>query len=192
MLGRRLLTVVFLIAVVLAVFVVTAKRTAPNGERGGEETSMATLSTLTLSSPAFSEGDLIPSRYTCDGEDLMPPIEVRGIPQNTQTLAIIMDDPDAPSGTWDHLVVFNIPVTGDSFSIKEGAVPRGTDGKNSWGKTGYGGPCPPSGTHRYIFRVYALGTKLAIPSGSTKEVVEKAMEDHVLAEGKLAGQYRRE
>jgi Raf kinase inhibitor-like YbhB/YbcL family protein len=142
---------------------------------------------LSITSPAFENNGFIPMRYTCDGEDVNPPLKISGIPGGTQSLVLIVDDPDAPMGTWDHWVVWNIK---PSEKIEENSVP-GTEGLNSFNKHSYGGPCPPSGMHRYYFKVYALDTKLNLNPNSRKKDVEKAMEGHVLAKGEIIGRYRR-
>lgn len=144
---------------------------------------------MELSSPAFAHHQTIPVRYTCQGEDINPPLQISGIPKGTKTLVLIMDDPDAPVGTWDHWVVWNISPTGE---IKENSVPAGAvQGKNSWGKNSYGGPCPPSGTHRYFFKLYALDTDLNLPPKATKADVEKAIQNHILAQSELMGTYKK-
>ena len=145
------------------------------------------MKTLSVSSSAFENNKLIPAKYTCDGDDVNPPLTIEGTPAETKSLVLIVDDPDAPSGTWDHWVVWNIPPTN---RIEENAVP-GTEGLNTYRKHSYGGPCPPWGTHRYFFKVYALDTKLTLNPNSRKKDVEKAMKDHVLAKGELVGLYRR-
>ncbi|MEM4254360.1 MAG: YbhB/YbcL family Raf kinase inhibitor-like protein [Candidatus Woesearchaeota archaeon] len=144
-------------------------------------------SVMKLSSPAFADKQGIPSDYTCDGADKIPPLEISDVPANTKSLALVMDDPDAPMGTWDHWVVWNIPPTTKRID----AEPEGVSGKNSWGKTGYGGPCPPSGTHRYFFKIYALDTMLDLPAGSNKAALLSAMKGHVIAEASLMGTYQR-
>ena len=150
---------------------------------------------IELTSTAFSEGEMIPSRYTCDGEDTSPPLAWSGVPEAAQSLALICDDPDAPVGTWVHWVLFNIPP--DAVGLPE-AVATGTthesgavSGKNSWGRLGYGGPCPPGGTHRYFFYLYALDMQLALASGATSSQLRQSMEGHILAEGQLMGRYQR-
>ena len=142
---------------------------------------------LSVTSPAFENNKIIPAKYTCDGDDVNPPLIIKGIPEKAKTLALIVDDPDAPMGTWDHWIVWNIPPTG---KIEENTVP-GTEGMNNARKHSYGGPCPPYGTHRYFFKVYALDTKLTLNPDSKKKDVEKAMESHILAKGELVGLYRR-
>lgn len=142
---------------------------------------------LNISSPAFSDGGMIPSRYTCDGENSSPPLEIAGIPEETKCLAIIVDDPDAPSGDWVHWLVWNIPVT---HHIKEDHV-SGTVGLNDFKKNRYGGPCPPSGTHRYYFKFYALDTLLDLPPTTRKHQLEKAMSEHIIGFGEITGLYAR-
>jgi Raf kinase inhibitor-like YbhB/YbcL family protein len=142
---------------------------------------------LTITSSVFKNKGVIPAKYTCDGEDVNPPLSVEGVPEETESLILIVDDPDAPMGTWDHWVVWDIP---PNKKIEENSVP-GTEGLNDFGKHSYGGPCPPSGTHRYFFKVYALDTKLDLSSNSRKRNVEKAMEGHILAKGEIIGLYSR-
>ena len=142
---------------------------------------------MELTSAAFGPNETIPSQYTCDGADLSPPLTLSGIPADAVSLALIMDDPDAPGGTWVHWVEFNIaPRT----QIPTGAGVLGTQGRNSFGTTGYGGPCPPSGTHRYFFTVYALSAELELAGGATKAQVLAAMEGLVLAQAELIGLFR--
>jgi Raf kinase inhibitor-like YbhB/YbcL family protein len=143
---------------------------------------------MKLSSPAFADGEAIPSRFTCDGHDASPALAIEGLPEGTACLALIMDDPDAPVGTWDHWVAYDIPVTA---AIPEGVKALGTAGCNSWRKTGYGGPCPPFGEHRYFFRVYALSAPLGLAPGASKKQVLEAMRGRVLAEAALMGRYTR-
>jgi len=144
---------------------------------------------MKITSSAFAEGQSIPSKYTCDGSDTIPPLEFAGVPGNAKSLALIVDDPDAPGGTFDHWVVWNIPP--DTKGVTEGQPPKGVAGRNSWKKNAYGGPCPPDREHRYFFKLYALDTTLDLPMSSNKGDVEKAMQGHVLAESKLMGRYDR-
>ena len=144
---------------------------------------------MKLTSSAFQHNAQIPSEFTCDGSDLSPPLSISDVPANAKSLVLICDDPDAPVGTWDHWVVFNIPPS--TKEISKGTWPQGTPGKNSWGRTGYGGPCPPSGTHRYFFKLYALNTMLNLPHGSAKKQIEAAMQNHILAKAELIGLYKR-
>ena len=151
--------------------------------------------TLEITSSVFSEGEMIPTRYTCDGPDVSPDLAWSGIPETAQSLALICDDPDAPMGTWVHWVLFNIPVGANGLpaqispdaTLEDGAQ----HGTNDFGRLGYGGPCPPGGTHRYFFKLYALDTRLDLASGITKAQLVDAMEGHVLAEAQLMGKYSR-
>ena len=142
---------------------------------------------LSVSSPVFKNNELIPVKYTCDGEDVNPPLVIQGLPKETGSLVLIVDDPDAPMGTWDHWIVFNIRPTN---RIEENTIP-GIEGVNTWERHSYGGPCPPSGTHRYFFKVYALDSLLTLNSSVNKKDVEKAMQGHLLAKGELVGLYSR-
>lgn len=143
---------------------------------------------LAVTSGAFAHEAPIPALYTCDGEDLSPPLDIEGIPEDAVSLAIVMDDPDAPGGTWDHWVVYDIDITD---SIPQGVSGLGTDGFNSWQRAGYGGPCPPSGIHRYFTTIYALDTRLGLAPGATSDELRAAMDGHILATGELMGTYGR-
>jgi len=146
--------------------------------------------TLSISSPAFENGRPIPPRFTADGIDVSPELRIDGLPEGTASLALIMDDPDAPMGTWVHWVVWNIPA--GVAVIEEGSEPVGSvGGRNSWGRTGYGGPAPPSGTHRYFFKLYALDTTLELSPTADKATLEQAMEGHIGATAELMGTYTR-
>jgi len=153
------------------------------------------LMELKLTSTAFAEGDMIPRQYTCDGKDVSPPLAWSGVPAAAKTLALISDDPDAPVGTWVHWVLFDVRASVQGLPEHvptEKTLPNGAkQGKNDFGRIGYGGPCPPGGTHRYYFKVYALDTELKLDAGVTKAQLLKAMEGHVLAEGQLMGRYKR-
>ena len=142
---------------------------------------------MKLTSPEFSPNSAIPQTFTCQGKDINPSLKIEEMPAETVSLVLIMDDPDAPGGTWDHWIVFNIDPAAE---IEEDSVP-GTQGKNSWGRNDYGGPCPPSGTHRYFFKLYALDTRLDVPEGARKSAVEKAMQGHILAQTEIIGLYRK-
>lgn len=144
---------------------------------------------LTLSSPAFVNGGALSARFSCDGIGFSPALSISGVSEKAQSLVLLVEDPDAPKGLWVHWLVFNIPPT--TREIQEGREPPGRAGENSWGKTGYGGPCPPSGTHRYFFRLYALSKALALPQGSTKTEVFTAMKEFILAETELMSRYER-
>jgi Raf kinase inhibitor-like YbhB/YbcL family protein len=145
------------------------------------------MNELTVKSSAFENNRLIPSKYTCDGENINPPLAIEGIPEKAKSLALIMEDPDAPAGLFIHWVAWNISTMG---IVKEHAS-LGAEGLNSAKKRGYYGPCPPSGTHRYFFKLSALDTTLNLGSLAEKEDLEKAMQGHVLAQGELMGLYRR-
>jgi Raf kinase inhibitor-like YbhB/YbcL family protein len=142
---------------------------------------------LRVRSVAFSHGGQIPPKYTCEGENVNPPLEISDLPENTRSLALIVEDPDAPRGVYDHWIAWNIP---PNEAIAENSR-HGISGKNSFGNTGYGGPCPPSGSHRYFFKVYALDSELNIQAGSDKKTLEDAMKDHVLASGELMAHYQK-
>ena len=149
-----------------------------------------------LTSSAFGPGEPIPRTYTCDGDDISPPLEWGDPPAGTQSFALISDDPDAPVGIWVHWVLYNLPA--ETRSLPE-AVPAdaelpggGLHGKSSWRRLGYGGPCPPSGTHRYFFMLYALDTVLDLKAGASKKQVLEAMAGHILAETELMGVYSRQ
>ncbi len=155
-------------------------------QNGGEVVDVGVE--LRVTSPAFEHNSTIPVKYTCDGEDINPPLHIEGIPENARSLVLVVDDPDAPMGVWDHWIVWNIPPT---EGIEEDNVP-GMEGLNDFQGHSYGGPCPPSGTHRYSFRVYALDTELDLDLSSEKSDVFKAMQDHILAYGELIGLYGRD
>ncbi len=145
---------------------------------------------MKISSPAFSDKDRIPKKYTCDDVNVNPPLDIEGVPEGAESLALIMDDPDAPVGTWVHWTLWNIPP--DTYEIKENSVPEGAnEGNTSFGHPGYGGPCPPFGTHRYFFKLYALDTKLDLSSSADKDKLERAMTGHILAEARFYGVYSR-
>jgi Raf kinase inhibitor-like YbhB/YbcL family protein len=165
---------------------------------GAAPTAAPVVEGFTLSSPAFTPGAAIPAKYTCQGEDLSPQLVWGGVPQGTASLALIVDDPDAPVGTWVHWVVYNLPA--DSTGLAEGAsqanassfnLPAGSvQGKTSFGRADYGGPCPPSGLHHYSFRLYALDGTLA-DAGLDKAALLKAIEGRVLAQVELIGTYQK-
>lgn len=147
---------------------------------------------LTLTSTAFKHNEMIPKEYTCDGQGKSPALSWTQIPDGTQSFVIICDDPDAPNGTWDHWVLFNIPATITSLEENIKLYPvEFKQGVNSWGKLGYGAPCPPSGTHRYYFKLYALDTKLNLSEGITSQKLKEHMKGHVLSETALMGRYQR-
>jgi len=148
-----------------------------------------------LTSTAFVEGEPIPSKYTCDGEDISPPLQWRDPPEGTRSFALIVDDPDAPIGTWVHWVLYNLPA--GTRNLAE-AIPPDAElsdgsrhGNSSWRRLGYGGPCPPRGTHRYFFKLYALDTVLDLKAGANKKKLLRAMEGHILSQTELMGVYSR-
>lgn len=145
---------------------------------------------LKISSPAFENNKSIPPKYTCDGANVNPPLKIRGIPPGAESLALVMDDKDAPRGTYVHWILWEIDP--GSQEIGENSVPQGAvQGMNDFKKTNYGGPCPPSRRHRYVFKVYALDVRLNLDPKSTKADLEKAMEEHVIGRGELMGVYKR-
>lgn len=143
--------------------------------------------TLQLKSPVFTDNGLIPSQYTCDGENVNPELHISGIPDGTQSLALIVEDPDAPGGTYDHWVMWNIP---PRDRIEENSSP-GAQGRNSRNENKYYGPCPPHGAHHYHFKIYALDTRLDLPITTDKAALLKALHGHILAGGELVGVYKR-
>jgi len=159
-----------------------------------EEVELNTLTpgNMEITTPAFEHNGEIPSKYTCDAEDLNPELQISGVPESTDSLVLIVDDPDAPAKTWVHWVVFNIDPSTET--IKENSAPSGAvEGTTDFGRTGWGGPCPPppTGEHRYFFKLYALDTTLDLDSSATKTDVEQAMADHVLDSASLIGLYSR-
>jgi Raf kinase inhibitor-like YbhB/YbcL family protein len=145
---------------------------------------------ITVTSPAFSAGGKIPDRFTCKGANENPMLQFRGIPASAKSLVVIVDDPDAPSGLFTHWLVWNIDPT--ATQITEKSVPAGAvQGTNDFGKIGYGGPCPPSGMHRYFFRVSALDQKVNLKGGAKRSELDKAMQGHIVARGELMGRYSR-
>lgn len=155
-----------------------------------EEVEHEMDSELAISSPAFADGTPIPPKFTADGANLSPALVIANPPPGAACYALIVDDPDAPMGTWVHWVAWNIPAA--TTTIPEGKIPAGSvEGRNSWGRTGYGGPSPPSGTHHYHFKLYALDRTLELPRTTDKAALIDAMEGRVLARAQLIGTYRR-
>ncbi len=150
---------------------------------------------IKVSSSAFEPNGVIPAKYTCDGAGISPPLQWEGVPEETESIALICDDPDAPMGTFVHWVLYDMPA--DTKKLDEN-VPadktlpnKAKQGITDFGKIGYGGPCPPSGTHRYYFKIYALDMQLGLEAGASKSQLLKAMEDHILGKGELMGKYKR-
>lgn len=158
-----------------------------------EETNGADKMTIKLTSGAFQAGGLIPAQYTCVGQKGSPPLAWTDVPAAAKSLALIVDDPDAPRGTWVHWVVYDLPSATKELPAgvpaQETLAGGGRQGKNDFGQVGYGGPCPPSGTHRYYFKLYALNAELNLPAGATKQDLLKAMYGHILDEGQLVGRF---
>ena len=150
---------------------------------------------IKIHSSAFKAGEFIPKKYTCDGADVSPPLAWDEVPAGTKSLALISDDPDAPVGTWVHWVIYDLPAT--THALPENIPPQkiletgAKQGTNDFRKIGYGGPCPPGGTHRYYFKLYALDHVVALEPGATKAQLLQAMEEHILGQGQLMGKYKR-
>lgn len=142
---------------------------------------------MKITSPEFKNNEFIPKKFTCDGQDISPALVIEDIPKEAKSLALIMDDPDAPVGLWVHWVVYDIPII---VKVEEDSIP-GKQGMNSFGRLNYGGPCPPSGTHRYFFKIYALDKQLGLAEGVDKKTLEKITEGHILAKAELIGLYKR-
>ncbi len=145
---------------------------------------------MRIESPSFRHNERIPKKYTCDGEDVSPPFKINDVPDGAKSLVLINDDPGATNGTWVHWILWNIPAI--TRELAEGKVPHGAvEGITSWGETGFRGSCPPSGTHRYFFKLYALDTVLDLPTSTDAQGLERAMAGHVLAQTELMGLYSR-
>lgn len=156
----------------------------------GCQKQLTTKQIMILSSPNFNNNELIPAKFTCQGQNISPELEISEVPEDTKSLVLIMEDPDAPSGTWVHWLVWNIDPK--SKVIPENSVPKeAVQGNNSWSEPAYGGPCPPSGAHRYFFKLFALKAKLNLSAGSTKEQLLQAMDGFVIEEAQLLGIYRK-
>ena len=145
---------------------------------------------LSLTSPGFSNNTLMPKQYTCNGDNYSPALNWTGAPVGTESYALIVDDPDAPNGTWDHWLLFNIPATLDHLDEATQTPAGALSGKNSWDEHGYGGPCPPSGTHRYFFTLYALDSRLTVNSNVNKQDILNAIQNHILDSSQLIGLYK--
>jgi Raf kinase inhibitor-like YbhB/YbcL family protein len=172
-----------LAAVLLALIFV-----GPIGKTEGQSTKKK--ESMKIASSAFQEGGNIPSKFTCDGQDINPALRFEDVPPEAKSLLLIVDDPDAPSGLFRHWLVWNID-PGTREISEHGAPANAEQGTNDFPKRGYGGPCPPSGTHRYFFKIFALDRKLNLPAGAKRNALEKEMNGHVLAQGQLMGRYAR-
>lgn len=149
-----------------------------------------TIGNMKITSSAFEYNQYIPKKYTCDGENVNPPLTFSEVPSEAKSLVLIVSDPDAPSGDWTHWIVFNI--SPDIKNVDEYSTPKGTVARNSFSKNEYGGPCPPSGTHRYIFALYALDTILSLDRNVDKKTVLKSINSHVLSQTEITGVYSRQ
>jgi Raf kinase inhibitor-like YbhB/YbcL family protein len=195
--NRELRTLILVVALLSTALLITgcvedknAPSATPMAPLPGSTTSPSAIPAelqIRLSSPEFANGALIPQRFTCDGTDINPALRIENVPAGTKTLALILEDPDASRGTWVHWLVYNIPVT---IWIDEDSVP-GTQGRNDYGVTEYRGPCPPAGTHRYVFTLYALDAELGLDEGVEQEALARAMQAHILATAELTGYYAR-
>ena len=183
------------IMLVFAVFIIGCNAQVENVDIKKAENPGNEVVDMKLTSPAFKNNGLMPSEHTCDGSDTSPELRIEEVPQNAKSLALIMDDPDVPksirpSGLWIHWVAWNIPA--NTKTILKGNEPEGVGGNSDFKRTGYGGPCPPSGTHRYFFKLYALDAELNLAGGAAKKELEKAMEGHVIERAELIGLYKRQ
>ena len=157
----------------------------PHNSLNNEATTAVNFKQLRVTSTAFENEGMIPEKYTCDGINISPPLDIKVIPEEAKCLVLIVDDPDAPKATWVHWLVWNIPIT---HHIKENVI-HGTEGLNDFHQRHYGGPCPPSGTHRYFFKVYALDALIDLSADAKKEKLEEVMSEHIIAFGELIGLY---
>ncbi|HVZ58340.1 MAG TPA: YbhB/YbcL family Raf kinase inhibitor-like protein [Patescibacteria group bacterium] len=150
---------------------------------------LANVKIMTISSSAFVNSQSIPAQFTCDGENISPPLNFIDVPSSSQSLILIVDDPDAPGGTWLHWLVYNIDPT--VKGLVQGEKPKGEEGVTSFGKLGYGGPCPPSNVHHYHFKLYALDQRLTLPEKATLSQVQTAMKGHIVSQAEMIGLYSR-
>ncbi len=178
------LSIVVLFVLAIFFFYFEKSKTAEHNSKIINKNSMQILS------PVFEDNTKIPSKYTCDGSQVVPPLEFAAVPKDAKSLVLFLEDPDTTMGTFDHWVKWNIPVT--TTRIDEGKEPEGISGKGTTGDLNYIGPCPPTGEHRYIFSLYALDTTLDIPEGSDKETVKASIEGHIIDEATLTGLYSKE
>lgn len=191
--AAKFLVAILVVVLAAAGVILLINRSKPDNNGEGlplpanqEETSI----NMTISSPAFKANQSIPAKYTCDGDGVNPPLQFSGVPAQAKSLALIVDDPDAPSGDWTHWLVWNI--NPETAGIAEGSTPReATEGTTSFGSTGYGGPCPPSGQHHYRFTLYALDSKLDLPTRTTGDGLKQAMQGHIVGQAEVIGVYGR-
>jgi len=185
---KKLLTIVILLSAIFLISACAKKEIKPAG--GIISQPNININNMQITSPQFEHNGYLPDKYGCQGTNINPPLTISDLPKDAKSLALIVDDPDAPRGVWTHWVVFNIAP--DAKEISEGSVPAGaTQGINDFGKTNYGEPCPPFGEHRYFFKLYALDTMLDLDSKTTKQNLEQAMAGHVLAQAEIIGLFSR-
>ena len=182
--------------VVLVIMAISLFCSCKDSEQTYSEAAGGKKMEIKITSSAFEDGGLIPAKYTCDGSDISPPLQWEAVPEGTKSIALICDDPDAPMGTWVHWVIFGLPAETRELAENipaDETLPNGAkQGISDFGRIGYGGPCPPSGTHRYFFKIYALDTELDLAAGASKRELLKAMEGHILSQGQLIGKYKRQ
>ena len=193
---KWLLTAIIIVVVLTGIYLFTKESPSPIKQSAD---TLLNQTTMTIKSSAFRHNELIPKKYTCDGEDVNPPLQIDGVPPETESLVLIVDDPDAPAGTWVHWTVWNI--NPEITVIAENSSPAGAiEGLTDFGKSGYGGPCPPinpdpsvgAGTHRYFFKIYALNTMPNLTPDARKADIEKTMQGHIIAKAELIGLYKRQ
>lgn len=190
---KKLVIILIIIAALAGIVfaVMNKSKTVTYKQPSNLSTNKANVNPMQIQSPVFTDNQTIPAKYTCDGQGINPPLKFSGLPAEAKSLALIVDDPDAPNGDWVHWLVWNVsPATSE---ILEGVVPKeATEGTTSFGQTGYGGPCPPAGpAHHYHFTLYALSEKLSLPSRTTKQELEQAMNGLVVSRAELIGLYGR-
>jgi Raf kinase inhibitor-like YbhB/YbcL family protein len=189
--GGPPLQIILLVLSLGCLFACQQKVSQNNANVAATPSTATSPATLKLNSTAFVEGGAIPAQYTCDGTNISPPLAWSNLPPNTKAVALTVDDPDAPLKTWVHWVVYDLPATTTQLAenVKNTLPGGGKQGTNDFRKASYGGPCPPSGTHRYFFKLYALDAETSLQPGATKDDLLKAMEGHILARGELMGKY---
>ncbi len=192
---KAILILIVIIIASIAIFLLAKNNKnntiATGVPEGKVEQKADKITAMKITSLAFDHNAKIPSKYTCDGDNINPPLEFVDVPENAKSLVLIVDDPDASGKTWVHWVVYSI--NPEVTEVEEDSLPEGgTEGMTDFGKPGYGGPCPPSGTHRYFFKLYALHTTLDLPKNATKAMVEEKMEGHIIDKAELIGLYNRE
>lgn len=187
------LKIIFVVLVIIIAGIVLLQYKSQRKNKTGNPPKLTIhLNIMKIASPVFQNNESIPAKFTCDGENINPPLEIKDVPENAKSLALIMDDPDAPAaGGFVHWVVFSIDPA--IKEIRENSAPQNAiEGTNSAGRVGFTSPCPPSGTHRYFFKLYALDATLALDSSATREDVKKAIEGHILDQATLVGLYQRQ